>query len=236
MSLIQSVTGVKAHILPAKPLPQLMSVAATGMVPTTGWTHPSLSPRFYIVPPADGLWDFDFIADEPTGIVGNVVLPVSALAMHQAPSWCKGVRIHSASNAMEAKFEPMEAVESVPRAATFKALTAGNVIVRRDIGSYDDSFQPAGFCKWDPWPHVRMKKLRHHLVLTVEGPDEAHIRDCINKAIAAGLLSAIIAAMATLGAALPAAISAFLKALSLCLGDGFKVRIDDESHWEYWCT
>ncbi len=87
MSLIQSVTGVKAHILPAKPLPQLMSVAATGMVPTTGWTHPSLSPRFYIVPPADGLWDFDFIADEPTGIVGNVVLPVSALAMHQAPSW-----------------------------------------------------------------------------------------------------------------------------------------------------
>ncbi len=56
------------------------------------------------------------------------------------------------------------------------------------------------------------------------------------RRFAAGLLSAIIAAMATLGAALPAAISAFLKALSLCLGDGFKVRIDDESHWEYWCT
>lgn len=73
-------------------------------------------------------------------------------------------------------------------------------------------------------------------VLIVEGPDEAHIRDCINKAIAAGLIAAIIAACATLGAALPAAIAAFVKALGLCLGAGFTVKVEDQSHWVYWWT
>lgn len=239
MSLIQSVTEVKAHILPHKPLPPFISVTALGMVSTTGWTHPRLSPRFYIAPPENGLWDLDFVADSPIGIVCPVVLPITAQCILPTPDWCKGVRVHSASNNVEAKFVegPIKAAEAIEGISPMaKALPRGHVIVRRDIGSYDDSFQPVGVCKWDPLPHVRMKKLRHHLVLTVEGPDEAHIRDCINKALAAGLLAAIIAAMATLGAALPAAISAFLKALSVCLGAGFTVRIDDESHWEYWCT
>ena len=234
MAHVKSVSSVKAHILKLEGFHGFISITALGEVPTTGWKHVRLSQRFYIVPPADGIWDFDMIGDEPTGIVGQVILPVSAHTVTPAPGWCKGVRVHAASNALEARLESAPITTAEFREP--KAITKGNVIVRRDLASYDDSIQPTGATKFDPWPHLEMKKLHHNLVLIVEGPDEAHIRDCINKAIAAGLIAAIIAACATLGAALPAAIAAFMKALGLCLGAGFTVKVEDQSHWVYWWT
>lgn len=234
MAHVRSVSGVTAHILKPEGLHGFISILALGDVPTTGWTHIRLSPRFYIVPPADGMWDFDMIGDEPMGFVGQVVLPVSAYTVVPAPGWCKGVRVHAATNDIAARLESAPVTTAEFREP--KAVKAGNVIVRRDLASYDDSIQPTGATKFDPWPHLEMKKLHHNLVLIVEGPDEAHIRDCINKAIAAGLIAAIIAACATLGAALPAAISAFMKALGLCLGAGFTVKVEDQSHWVYWWT
>ncbi len=65
------------------------------------------------------------------------------------------------------------------------------MVVRQNLASYDDSIQPTGTIHWKndgpfgtPAPHVEMKKLHHDLVLTVEGPDEDRIRDCIRKAAA----------------------------------------------------
>ncbi len=84
--------------------------------------------------------------------------------------------------------------------------------------------------------HIKMKKLRHQLELTVTGPDEARIRSCINQATTAGLIAAIVAAFATGGGALSAAVGAFLAALEACLGASFQVRIDNQSHWIEWCT
>ncbi|MDP2372451.1 hypothetical protein [Reyranella sp.] len=234
MAHVRSVTGVTAHILKPDKLPGFISIMALGDVPTTGWTHIRLSPWFYIVPPADGMWDFDMIGDEPMGFVGQVILPVSAHTVVPAPDWCKGVRIHAATNKIAARLESLPVTTAEFREP--KAAGKGNVIVRRNLASYDDSIQPTGATRFDPWPHFEMKKLHHNLVLIVEGPDEAHILDCINKAIAAGLLAAIVAACATLGAALPAAISAFMKALGLCLGAGFTVKVEDQSHWVYWWT
>jgi len=234
MALISKVDTVSAHLLkfPA-PFEPLISITATGEVPTTGWTHIRLSPYYYIVPPRDGFWDFDLIGDEPTGIVGQVVLPVAAHSVLPLPSWCTGVRVH-AHNFVEASLVPKPF--SLAAASAKAALAPGHAIVQQHLASYDDSFQPTGNTKFDPWPHAQMKKLHHDLVLIVSGPDEARIRSCINKAVAAGLLAAIVAAISTLGAALPAAISAFLAELENCLGNSFGVRIENQSHWEYWWT
>lgn len=234
MTLVSKVDTVSAHLLklPA-PFEPLVAITATGEVPTTGWTHIRLSPHYYLVPPHDGFWDFDLIGDEPHGIVGSVVLPVVAHIVEPCPKWCTGIRVR-AHNSVEASLEPKPfAATAVPK---FRAPPAGHVIVQQHLASYDDSIQPTGRTKFDPWPHFEMKKLHHDLVLIASGPDEARIRSCINKAIAAGLLAAIIAATATLGAALPAAISAFLASLESCLDHSFTVRIENQSHWEYWWT
>lgn len=237
MAHVRSVTSVLANVikLPA-PLAEQLVVVAQGEVPTTGWTHIRLSPRYYVTPPADGVWDFDLIGDEPTGIVATVILPVTAEIIVPHPAWCTGVRVHAATNNMTAKVHALTAVARTPTAAAKAALAPGHVIYRQVIASFDDSFQPTGRTKFDPWPHIEMKKLHHELELIIEGPDEQKIRDCVTRAAAAGLIAAIVAAFATGGAALPAAISAFLAALESCLGNSFTVRIENHSHWVYWWT
>jgi hypothetical protein len=82
--------------------PPLLFVGASGEVPTTGWTNIRLEPYYYIAPPRDGIWAFDFVGDPPTGMAGQVVLPCHASIVTRLPKWLKGVRIHAAQNTMEA--------------------------------------------------------------------------------------------------------------------------------------
>lgn len=242
MPLIMKVTNASAHLLPLPGGDRGLEIAALGEVNTTGWSHPRLSPWFYVVPPSDGIWDFNFIADPPSGIVAPVIMPIAAIWAGRAPGWCVGVRIHAAQNVIEvAKALLAEIVQAAP--ARYQAARADRAIVQQTLASYDDSHQPTGTIHWHndgPWglptPHVEMKKLHHDLLLTVEGPDEAHIRHCIQQAIAAGAVAAIIAAITTGGGALTAAIGAFLSTLQSCLGEGFSARVDDQSHWIYWDT
>lgn len=245
MSLIYKVVQVSAHILqPPGDTPKL-EISALGEVTSTGWTRPRLNPVFYVTPPADGVWDFEFQADPPHGMAAQVILPVGALYLGVAPEWCKGVRVHAASNAIEAEAKPLHplAKAAPPPTRAAAAAARGLVSVQQSLATYDDSFQPTGTIHWKndgpfgtPMPHLEMKKLRHDLTLTIEGPDEDRIRGCIRQAAAVGLIAAIVAAIATGGGALHAAISAALAALEQCLGDGFSVRIDDQSHWIFWDT
>ncbi|MDB5469780.1 MAG: hypothetical protein JWR84_1340 [Caulobacter sp.] len=238
--LIHKVVQVSANILQLPGGAALLEIAALGEVSTTGWSHPRCAPVFYVRPPADGIWDFEFQADPPTGIVAPLIRPVGALYLGSAPDWCKGVRVHAATNAIEDAARLVERLETASQPGPVAA-SAARVIVRQTLATYEDSIQPTGTIHWKndgpfgtPMPHVEMKKLHHGLVLTIEGPDEDKIRDCISKAVAAGLIAAIVAAAAGGGGALGAAISAALAALEQCLGDGFSVRVNDLSHWIYW--
>lgn len=240
MSLVHKIVHVSANILDLPGALSLLEIAALGEVTTTGWTHPRLSPVYYVTPPADGVWDFEFHADPPSGVVAPVIRPVGALFLGPAPEWCKGVRIHAATNNVEDSARRADRLEATPW-ATPSAVADGRVIVNQTLAAYDDSIQPTGTIHWKndgpfgaPMPHIEMKKLHHELVLTIEGPDEDSIRDCICKATAAGLIAAIVAAIASGGGALHAAISAALATIERCLGDGFSVRISDRSHWIYW--
>lgn len=244
MPLISHVDRVDAlFINPPFGAGRMLTIAAIGLAPTTGWTHGRLSPAVYVKPPADGVWDFDFLADAPIGIVAEVLTPISAAWFGFAPDWCKGVRVHAADNQVAVAAELAEKLATLARPGAGiggAALKGGRAIFNQTLASYDDSFQPTGTIHWSggfpPVPHIEMKKLHHELVLTAEGPDDAKIRDCLAKATAAGLIAAIAAAFASGGLGLQAALSAFLSALLGCLGDAYTARIDDQSHWIYWDT
>jgi hypothetical protein len=100
MQRILSVQTADVFVLKSKP--PLIGVTAAGQVPTTGWTEPQLTPWFYIAPPADGIQDFDFQAEPPSGLILPVTTPIAAstvLNRDPANYWgeglpLRGVRIH----------------------------------------------------------------------------------------------------------------------------------------------
>lgn len=86
-----------------------LSIHADGVVRTSGYTNPRLEPFVYIQPPADGIWDFDFVADKPGGPVKQVLTPISAdYTWESFPSDIKGVRIHAETNSIEERVEMYE--------------------------------------------------------------------------------------------------------------------------------
>jgi hypothetical protein len=108
MQRVLSVDSVSATLMRTNP-PSLF-VRADGTVPTTGWTNPHLGAWFYIAPPEDRIQDFDFYADEPSGLVLTVLTPISAshlINRDPAHYWgnddaLRGIRVHSKTNALEA--------------------------------------------------------------------------------------------------------------------------------------
>lgn len=219
-------------------------ISAAGIVNTSGWSGEVISPRVYIIPPKDGIWDFDFLADPPSGQVLQVQLPVAANGVFAAPDWLKGVRVHAAgsnnyvetttfgSSSLGKSTLPIE-VNSILNATTASAAATSRVVIRDKIAAFDDSFNITGSCGGFS---LKMKKLRHELFLVVEGPDERKIRRCIEEALGIGLIAAIIAVYATGGGALSAAMSALVAHVTKCLGNEFSVRLEDKSHWIHWCT
>jgi hypothetical protein len=90
------------HLAIDKGNPAQLHVAAMGQVSSSGWKGPVLVPRLYFVAPADGIQDLDFRATPPSGIALTVILPISADIVLDLVDWLKGVRVHSAHNAIEA--------------------------------------------------------------------------------------------------------------------------------------
>jgi hypothetical protein len=143
MQRVLSVDSASIFILKSKP-PQV-GIVAEGKVPTSGWTDPSLDPWFYVLPPKDGIQDFDFVAEPPTGIVLQCISTVSTTTiLPQDPDnyWgkgkpLKGVRIHARDNALEVMLDSKSTCEAHNLAApmggdghpwpwnTLRALKAG---------------------------------------------------------------------------------------------------------------
>lgn len=101
---------VSVSLALTKSQPPGLIIHAVGSVSSSGWGNARLVPYVYIAPPADGIWDFDFIATAPNGIALTVISPISATeTIYPKPSWCTGVRVHAGSNAMtngETMLEP----------------------------------------------------------------------------------------------------------------------------------
>ncbi|SDD85973.1 hypothetical protein [Pedobacter soli] len=80
--------------------PSTLVINAYGTVKTGGWSNGKLSPYVYIVPPADGIYEFDFVANKPVGIVTEVITPIHSKPYFLAkfPSDLKGVKIYASTN------------------------------------------------------------------------------------------------------------------------------------------
>jgi hypothetical protein len=102
MAKVMKVLDVQLTQLKTNPVQ--LEIDATGEVSSSGWSNSRLEPRVYIQFPADGIQDFDFVADPPKELAQQVISHVAASQtwanppMHQL----KGVRVHSANNAIEA--------------------------------------------------------------------------------------------------------------------------------------
>ncbi len=112
MSKIASVVSACFSLNKSNP-PELV-VSASGTVSSSGWKNGNLSPVVYVVPPPDGIQDFDFEATPPEGMVLQVMLPISGDGSMPLESWMKGVRVRAEGNSVVALFEDSAcAVEQV---------------------------------------------------------------------------------------------------------------------------
>ena len=94
---------INVHISILESFPPQLRIVASGNVPTESWSDLRLVPYIYIQPPPDGIYDFDFVADPPEGVVAQVISPIDAVyAWKSFPEGLKGVRIHASQNSKTA--------------------------------------------------------------------------------------------------------------------------------------
>ncbi|WP_298140566.1 hypothetical protein [Flavobacterium sp.] len=90
-------TEVTLRILEKKP--PILAINCIGNVTTSGWSNGQLIPFVYVAPPADGVYEFDFVAEEPTGISTEVISKIkSELMWDNFPLDLKGVKVYSSCN------------------------------------------------------------------------------------------------------------------------------------------
>lgn len=96
--LVLQVTGVTFVI--NKTNPPTLQIGATGVVRSGGYTNPQLDAHHYLVPPADGIYAFNFLADAPTGPATQALQPITAepYLWSPIPEGLKGVRICGVEN------------------------------------------------------------------------------------------------------------------------------------------
>jgi hypothetical protein len=80
-----------------------LKVSAVGQGNSGGLSNLELGFWMYIVAPADGILDLDFMATAPapSTIVTMGFKPITANAVFPVPNWVRGVRVHSATNTAE---------------------------------------------------------------------------------------------------------------------------------------
>ena len=99
--LIYEVDSVTITYL--KKIPPEYRIDATGKTRTAGWSNPDLSGVVYVQAPLDGIYDYNFVAEPPSGVSAQVLTPISVQkAIGEMPKGFRGVRVHASSNKKEA--------------------------------------------------------------------------------------------------------------------------------------
>lgn len=157
MKTIYEVKTVSVKLLKSNPVK--WQVSATGTVTSSGWTKPRLIPRVYIHPPLDGLMEFDFVAEPPTGIHLPVLQSVAAQLTTPVPGWARGVKVIAQTNFVSAT-PTMPAAKATMVVQSFAAHEAARPVnlqlqmaLDADVSFYDTLVmlenQPIANWKWD---------------------------------------------------------------------------------------
>jgi hypothetical protein len=173
---VYSVDSVMFQIIEGKL--EMINVYARGRVPTSGWSNGRLTPYVYISPPESGIWDFGFIATAPSGIALQVITNIeSAIFAAPKPPWCKGIRVHAATNEIEST-------------TSHDALTPNRMTLfgggdtpwpwgERGSTNVAGNWVPFPWAD-EPWPWVADVK---KYVATLNTPDSKHLNNTINSLI-----------------------------------------------------
>jgi hypothetical protein len=101
--LVHRVTSVDCTLEKSNPPNALLR--AKGEVLTGGHTNPQIVLVLYAVPPVDGIQDLRFLIDPPgAGMVATQVITeveTQIFRLEHVPVWMKGVRVRTATNAIE---------------------------------------------------------------------------------------------------------------------------------------
>lgn len=113
---ILEVNEVKLAVL--KSFPPQLQIAASGTVPSAGWSNPQLVPYTYVQAPPDGIYDFDFVAAPPKDVAAQVITPITVKYVWKAFSEdLRGVRVHASRNSqvalLDAEVSPCESAQSL---------------------------------------------------------------------------------------------------------------------------
>lgn len=105
--LIYSVTSVDLSL--NRKLPPDLVIDAHGETRSNHWTDPELQPWIYIEPPLDGVYDFDFVAQPPSGPSNPVITPIQAQHVWKdLPDHVRGIRVHSETNSVTEWLRPCQ--------------------------------------------------------------------------------------------------------------------------------
>lgn len=107
---VLEVTDLDVQVIETFP-PQL-HVNVFGTVPSPGWTNPQLIPFTYVQAPPDGIYDFDFVATPPIGIITKVISPIR-LRTDLPGEGVNGIRIHASLNFKKVILNTAEAPSEV---------------------------------------------------------------------------------------------------------------------------
>lgn len=108
LQLVSEITLIQLDIIDGSP--QQLRIRVRANVTTSGWSEPQLNPYLYLVPPQDGIYDFDFMARPPAGDSPQVITPIEVThVLDGFSNTFVGVRIHAAQNNLE-KLLPQNAV------------------------------------------------------------------------------------------------------------------------------
>jgi hypothetical protein len=101
--LVHRVTLVDCTLEKSNPPNALLR--AKGEVLTGGHSNPQLVLALYVIPPVDGIQDLRFLIDPPAaGTVATQVITevkTQTFRLEHVPVWMKGVRVRTATNAIE---------------------------------------------------------------------------------------------------------------------------------------
>jgi hypothetical protein len=102
---IIEITEVTLDIL--KKNPPILAITCKGNVSSGGWSNGKLIAYTYKKPPPDGIYDFDFVADEPTGTNTQVISEVTSQTFmwENFPPDLVGVKVHSSENYITARLK-----------------------------------------------------------------------------------------------------------------------------------
>lgn len=101
MEKLSSVHMVDLSVLRTDP-PSLV-IAAMGSSSSTGWSDAKLEPIPVDGLPADGIYEFNFVATPPVGVALQSMVPqFASLTLSPIPADLKGVRVNSSGNSQEA--------------------------------------------------------------------------------------------------------------------------------------